>query len=114
MKPEYPTYQEPLTVHPNLKRFAAFGHGRRICPGLEVSEKALFLQTTSLYWACRVVKAKDGARGDEIPVPWYDYTGVTISTPRPFRFVMEEKVNGRLAMMEEAAKGEHVTEMAID
>src|SRR5258705_13140076 len=49
LNPGYATYQEPLTKYPNLKRFAAFGHGRRICPGLEVSEKSLFLQVSSLY-----------------------------------------------------------------
>ncbi|KIX00283.1 uncharacterized protein Z518_10422 [Rhinocladiella mackenziei CBS 650.93] len=48
LKPGYPTYQEPLTTYPNLKRFAGFGHGRRICPGLEVTEKSLFLQVSSL------------------------------------------------------------------
>src|ERR1700712_1176874 len=61
LNPRFPTYQEPLTTYPNLKRFAAFGHGRRICPGLEVTEKALLLQVASLFWACNV-----GGK-----VPWY-------------------------------------------
>src|ERR1700712_166336 len=98
LKPGYPTYQEPLTTYPNLKRFAAFGHGRRICPGLEVTEKALFLQLSSLLWACNVRKAKDDT-GKEIDVPWYDYTGVAISTPRKFEFVVEERGKGRLKML---------------
>ena len=96
LEPKWPMYQEPLTVYPNLKRFAAFGHGRRICPGLEVTEKALLLQVASLFWACRV-------KGE---VPWYDYTGVAISTPRRFEFVVEERVGGRLKMMDgEARRG---------
>ncbi|KAJ9602579.1 hypothetical protein H2200_012772 [Cladophialophora chaetospira] len=102
LKPGYPTYQEPLTTYPNLKRFAAFGHGRRICPGLEVTEKALLLQVSNLLWACRVGKGRDGS-GKEIEVPWYDYTGVAISTPKQFDFVVEERVSGRLKMLEEAA-----------
>ncbi len=66
LEPKYPTYQEPLSTYPNLKRFAAFGHGRRICPGLEVTEKALFLEASSLLWACNV-KKEEGAS-----LPWYD------------------------------------------
>lgn len=114
LSPSFPTtYQEPLSQHPNLKRFAAFGHGRRICPGLEVTEKALFLQVTSLYWACNIGKEKkDSGSGEEIEVPFYDYTGVTISTPRKFRFRVEERAPGRLKAMEEAAKAEHAEEMA--
>lgn len=111
LQPGFPTYQEPLTIYPNLKRFAAFGHGRRICPGLEVSEKSLFLQVSSLYWACNVRRAVD-ASGNLIEVPWYDFTGVAISTPRKFRFAVEERREGSLRMMEEAAKAEHADEMA--
>jgi hypothetical protein len=102
LQPEYPTYQEPLTTYPNLKRFAAFGHGRRICPGLEVTEKALLLQVASLMWSCNIGKEKDKA-GKETDVPWYDYTGVAISTPHKFGFVLEERVEGRLKLLEDAA-----------
>lgn len=109
MDPGYPTYQEPLTIYPNLKRFAAFGHGRRICPGLEVTEKALFLQSSSLFWACTFNKEQD-ASGQDIQIPWYDYTGVAISTPRKFRFVLEERAPGRLKMLEDAAKVDYATE----
>jgi Cytochrome P450 len=109
----YPTYQEPRTIYPNLKRFAAFGYGRRVCPGLEVSEKSLFLQVSSLlYWACNIRRAKD-ANGEEIEFPWYDYTGVAISTPRKFRFHVEERAEGRLKMMGEAALADHANKMAM-
>jgi hypothetical protein len=111
LQPEYSTYQEPLTTYPNLKRFAAFGHGRRICPGLEVTEKSLFLQFSSLLWACNIKRARD-PDGKETEVPFYDYTGVSISTPRKFRFSVEERKEGRLKMMEEAALAEHADEIA--
>lgn len=111
LKPGYPTYQEPLTKFPNLGRFAGFGHGRRICPGLEVSEKALFLEVVSLYWACNI-KPEQDANGQDVEIPWYDYTGVAISTPRHFRFKVEERSSGRLAMMEAAATAGHAEELA--
>lgn len=112
LKPDYPTYQEPLTKHPNLQRFAGFGHGRRICPGLQVTEKSLFLQVSSLYWACNIKREMD-INGKEIEVPWYDYTGVAISTPRNFRFKAEERTNGRLKMMEEVSQAAHADEIAM-
>lgn len=52
------------------------------------------------------------ASGNLIEVPWYDFTGVAISTPRKFRFAVEERREGSLRMMEEAAKAEHADEMA--
>jgi hypothetical protein len=110
LKPNYPTYQEPLTKYPNLARFAGFGHGRRICPGLEVSEKALFLEVTSLYWACNVRPARN-SQGKDVEIPWYDYTGVAISTPKRFQFRVEERSDGRLAMMEQTASAAHVEEL---
>ncbi|KAK5032812.1 hypothetical protein LTS07_004222 [Exophiala sideris] len=112
LEPKYPTYQEPLTMYPNLKRFAGFGHGRRICPGLEVTEKSLFLQMSNLYWACNITRAKD-ENGREVDIPWYDYTGVAISTPHPFRFAVEEREEGRLKMMEQSALTEHEAEMTL-
>jgi len=109
LKPGYPTYQEPLTTYPNFKRFAAFGHGRRICPGLEVTEKALLLQCSSLFWACNFRKEKNDI-GQDVEVPWYDYTGVAISTPRKFRFILEERAPGRLKMLEDTAQADYATE----
>jgi hypothetical protein len=111
LKPGYPTYQAPLTIYPNLKRFAAFGHGRRLCPGLEVAENALLIQAASLFWACNVRK-KRGENGKEIGVPFYDYSGTLIHMPKEFEFALEERVEGRLAMMEQAAKRDHDEELA--
>ena len=49
-------------------------------------------------------------RGQDIEVPWYDYTGVAISTPREFRFVLEERAPGRLKMLEDTAKADYANE----
>lgn len=55
LNPEYPTFQAPLTKFPNLQRNAAFGFGRRICPGLALAERELFIEITMLMWACSVI-----------------------------------------------------------
>lgn len=70
------------------------------------------MQVSSLYWACNIRQEKD-ANGKEIDVPWYDYTGVAISTPRTFRFNVEERKDGRLKMMEEVALADHANEIAM-
>ena len=51
LEPEYPTYQEPLTVHPRLLGHHGFGRGRRVCPGIEIAEAELVVACGSLVWA---------------------------------------------------------------
>jgi cytochrome P450 len=71
LNPDYHhTFQGPLAEHPNMKRYAAFGFGRRICPGLEAGERSLFIQVSTLSRACSVVTKLD-AEGNPIAVPWY-------------------------------------------
>lgn len=53
-----------------MKRFPAFGIGRRSCPGAESGERALFIEISTILWACSVVKKRD-EEGNEIPIPWY-------------------------------------------
>jgi hypothetical protein len=100
-----------LTKYPDFKRFAAFGHGIRLCPGLEVAENSLLIEAVSLFWACNVCKKKD-ENGKEIGVPFHDYSGTLISMPREFEFVLQERVEGRLDMMEQAAERDHDAELA--
>lgn len=40
---KYPTYKEPLSTYPNCHNFAAFGYGRRACPGYEFAERSLVI-----------------------------------------------------------------------
>lgn len=48
LEPEYPTFQEPLTVHPRLMGFSGFGMGRRACVGVELTEAELLVACGSL------------------------------------------------------------------
>ncbi|RFU23995.1 hypothetical protein B7463_g12342, partial [Scytalidium lignicola] len=102
LEPEYPTFRAPLTEFPNLKRFSAFGFGRRICPGLESAENALFIQVSSLAWACNVTRKKD-KDGNDIPVPLYDYSAGTNTAPKPFAFDLIPRSQERLQLMRESS-----------
>jgi hypothetical protein len=103
LDPKFPTYQEPLTQYPNLKRYSAFGFGRRICPGLESAERSLFIEVASMMWVCSIRKKKD-QNGLEIPIPWYDYTTGNNTAPKKFQFDIEPRDQERLRMMTKIAE----------
>jgi cytochrome P450 len=98
LDPKYPTFQAPLTQYPNLKRFTAFGFGRRICPGLVSAERSLFIETTMLMWACSVEKKLDAA-GKVIPAHWYDYTAGNNTCPKPFAFELKPRSEKRSGLL---------------
>jgi hypothetical protein len=101
LNPKYPTYREPLTEYPNLKRAMYFGFGRRICPGLESAQKALFIEIASIAWACNICKSKD-EKGQDIPVPWYDYKDRDERAPKKFKFDIKPRDEHRVRLMEAA------------
>ena len=52
---------------PNARDHYAYGGGRRICPGMHVAERSLFINIARLMWGFDLRLAKDEA-GNEIPV----------------------------------------------
>ncbi|KIW26348.1 uncharacterized protein PV07_09448 [Cladophialophora immunda] len=60
-----------------------FGAGRRICPGIHVAEKTLFLATARLLWAFKISKATDD-HGREIEVDRDEVTQSIAARPVPF------------------------------
>jgi hypothetical protein len=78
LEPGWPTYKEPLTKFPNLQNFSAFGFGRRICPGLNIAERSLYILISRIAWSANISRAKD-ANGQDIVPPDYDYvTGFNV------------------------------------
>ena len=102
LSPKYPTFQAPVSQHPNLKRYSSFGFGRRICPGLASAERSLFIETTMLMWACSVEKKLD-THGNVIPAHWYDYKPGNNTGPKPFEFNLKARDEKRLQILGEAA-----------
>ena len=68
----WPTYKEPLTQHPNLQNFSAFGFGRRICPGLNIAERSLYILISRVAWCCDI-SCKTSSDGEALVPPSYDY-----------------------------------------
>jgi cytochrome P450 len=103
LEPEWPTYREPLEMFPNLQHFSAFGFGRRICPGMHIAERSLYLLTARVAWACDW-KKRIGADGKKITPPSYDYVEGFNVQPKWFPFDLEVRNQNRLKIVEEASK----------
>ncbi|KAI8627302.1 cytochrome P450 [Xylariaceae sp. FL1651] len=108
LEPEYPTFKEPLTLHPNLNGFSQFGFGRRTCQGIPIVEQDLYLAMGGMAWAFNIQK-KRRADGSEIPVHWNDFTPLLIAKPVAFEFdaiVRSEEKRALLRQMWESGKGD--------
>lgn len=100
LEPEYPTYQEPLSVHPRLVGHHGFGRGRRMCPGIEITEAELLVACGSLLWAF-TMKPNVGPDGQP---QWPDskaFTSNVIGGPLPFKFDLKVRSEQRKALIEE-------------
>lgn len=103
LSPEYPSFKEPLSTYPNLQSFSAFGFGRRICPGLNIAERSLYILIARIAWACDIQKARD-QEGEEKPVPLYDYTEGFNTQPKWFPFNLQVRGEERLKIVKEQAE----------
>lgn len=102
--PQYPTYREPLTIHPNLNGYSQFGFGRRTCQGLPIVEQDLFLTMGGMAWAFDIRKKRD-KDGVEIPVHWDSYTPLLIAKPVRFQFD---------AVVHDGCRAQAITDMFVD
>jgi cytochrome P450 len=63
-----------------------FGAGRRLCQGIHIAERSLFLAISRILWAFDIRPAVDPDTGRQIPIPDADdLQGGIFVMPRPFR-----------------------------
>lgn len=79
----WPTYKEPLTEYPRLMGAHHFGMGRRMCPGIELTEAELLVACGTIV-SCFNLRPIKNAAGVEVPPPDYDFTPNLIGGPLPF------------------------------
>ena len=82
LEPEWPTYKEPLTEHPRLMGHHGFGMGRRMCPGIEVTEAELLVACGTAL-GCFEFKAPIVDGQPKMPASW-NFTPNVIGGPLPF------------------------------
>ncbi|RAQ99876.1 cytochrome p450 [Stemphylium lycopersici] len=56
IKPDYPTYQEPLSQYPTIINSTQFGYGRRVCTGQAVADEDLLIGIGSIAWLFDIKK----------------------------------------------------------
>lgn len=85
---DFPLNVAEYAAHPDLfeRDHFGFGGGRRICPGLHVAEKSLFINIARSLWGFDIALAKDEDR-NFIPVE-FTTRGLmpgALSNPKPFK-----------------------------
>ncbi|KAH6985114.1 cytochrome P450 [Ilyonectria destructans] len=80
-----------------------FGAGRRICPGIHVAERTLFLAVVRLLWAFQIDKAR-GPDGEQIQVDRDEVTQSIAARPVPFRCSIKPRSEKHIAIVKEAWK----------
>jgi hypothetical protein len=68
---------------PSKRDHFVFGAGRRVCQGMHIADRSLFLGISRLLWAFKFEKAID-AQGREIVPDPDDLTGGFLVQPSPF------------------------------
>ena len=82
--PNLTEIEAALSADPHDRDHWTFGAGRRLCPGLHVAERTLFLSMARILWAFDIKKAKD-EKGNEIPIDRDAVTQSIAACPLPFR-----------------------------
>lgn len=67
LKPEFPTYKEPLTQFPTIINSSQFGYGRRVCQGQTVADEDLFIGIGSIAWLFDISKRSHAKPKPSVP-----------------------------------------------
>jgi cytochrome P450 len=90
--------QSARLVNPHLRDHWTFGVGRRICPGIVVAQREIWLAVTKVLWAF------DLAEVPGQPVDLNEYDGASGRSPVPFEIVLKPRFRGVGEVMAEAEK----------
>lgn len=72
LKPEYPTYREPLTQYPTVINCTQFGYGRRVCQGQGVADEDMLIGMGSIAWLFDIAKKAESGSDDACSDSGYD------------------------------------------
>lgn len=90
-KDDFLRAQESATLNDPYKRdHFTFGAGRRVCPGLNIAERSLFLGIAYMLWAFSFEHAVN-EKGEKIPVSTEAVTQGIVCRPEPFPLKLVER-----------------------
>ncbi|KAJ7835693.1 cytochrome P450 [Mycena leptocephala] len=82
---------------------AAFGFGRRLCPGRHMAFSSIWITVVSILATFDITKAVD-EKGNVVELS-YEYLSGVISTPVPFKCTITPRSQETVALIQGAAKG---------
>lgn len=93
-------YEAASNSDPSKRDQFTFGAGRRICPGMHVAERSLFLGISHMLWAFDFKPALDKVNGEEmIPDP-EELTPGFVCMPVPFQVSVTARSPSRALLIE--------------
>jgi hypothetical protein len=96
-------FQSATNADENQRQNWIFGTGRRMCQGMHIAERSLFLATARIVWAFNINKPI-GADGKPIVPDIEDLVGGTTVQPNDFRIDMTPRSGKKADMIRQAWK----------
>lgn len=76
-----------------------FGAGRRICPGISVAEREIWLAVSRMLWAFDMEASPDH------PIDLQEYDGLSGRSPVPFQVYLKPRHENVKSVLEESSSG---------
>jgi cytochrome P450 len=92
----HPSTKPARLKDPHLRDHWTFGVGRRICPGILVAQREIWLAVTKMLWAF-VLEEVPGH-----PVDLNEYDGASGRSPVPFEIVLKPRFSEVVQVIAEA------------
>ena len=89
-----------------------FGAGRRLCQGMHIADRSLFLAMSRLLWGFEFHRAVDDATGKEIVPAMHDLTEGLFVLPKPFQAKVVPRSEAKAARIR--AEWAEMTELLDD
>ena len=83
-----PTSASANLADPYARDHWMFGAGRRICPGMIVAEREIWLAISRMLWAFDMVQIP------EKPIDLKEYDGMSGRSPVPFEVILKPRFDG--------------------
>jgi hypothetical protein len=103
-KDDFTTLYQSANGDPAKRDNFNFGAGRRLCQGIHIAERSLFLGISRLIWGFNLSKPLD-ENGVPITPDVDDLVGGITVQPRDYKAIIEPRSPGKVDIMREAWRG---------
>jgi len=97
------TLYQSATGDPQKRDNFVFGAGRRLCQGIHIAERSLFLGMSRLAWGFNFSPSLD-SNGKPISYDIEDLVGGISSEPRPYTCIIKPRSEAKAKIMRDTAR----------